>query len=410
MKRIKLIAILVISILCMCTMLNCFAIGSVNAAEDVKVTRNIYSNNGSMKFTFTGLNLDTEHEYQYGLGTTKASEINDWFELTELTSTTATVNLITTTASIRAIINKVDTGYITIRDKSDSNKIVLEPYSVNLKMPYLKVTNFSVLNNGKEFVNNKTTDIQIALRNSQNSKAYYQYEKITDQNVISKYKEIKNKNGDYNEMEDILKTTVPSSNWNSWDYWTYSQFGTGMNGFGYPQKKIQAPDTGLYYLWVYFSGDNIKEMYGYILVDNLEPDIALDSITIPETAEVKMGNTLALTPKFNPTTTTNKIVTWTSSNEEVATVDNSGKVTPKKVGSTIITVTSQDGKKKANCTVTVTETKNATTVTPATTTNNNSTDTNKEDNKTELKYDPNNLISYPLIIWGGERKSYNCRI
>ena len=71
-----------------------------------------------------------------------------------------------------------------------------------------------------------------------------------------------------------------------------------------------------------------------------------------------MGKTLILTPTFNPTNATNKIVTWSSSNESVATVDNAGKVTPKKVGSTIITVTSQDGNKKATCTVTVVETSN----------------------------------------------------
>lgn len=74
---------------------------------------------------------------------------------------------------------------------------------------------------------------------------------------------------------------------------------------------------------------------------------------MPKTSEVELGRTLKLTPTFNPSNTTNKIVTWKSSDESVATVDNTGKVTPKKIGSTIITVTSQDGTKKASCTVTV---------------------------------------------------------
>lgn len=61
---------------------------------------------------------------------------------------------------------------------------------------------------------------------------------------------------------------------------------------------------------------------------------------------------------YNPSNATNKIVTWSSSDESVATVDNGGKITPKKIGSTIITVTSQDGSKKATCTVTVVEASN----------------------------------------------------
>ena len=106
-------------------------------------------------------------------------------------------------------------------------------------------------------------------------------------------------------------------------------------------------------MWIYLAGNNIRNLYGYILVDNLQPDIALDRISLPKTQEVELGKTLTLTPTFSPENTTNKIVTWSSSDESVATVDNAGKITPKKIGSTIITVTSQDGNKKASCTVTV---------------------------------------------------------
>ena len=120
-----------------------------------------------------------------------------------------------------------------------------------------------------------------------------------------------------------------------------------------PQSTINAPDTGLFYLWVYCSTSGIKDVYGYILVDNLQAEIALGSISLPNTKEVELGKSLKLTPTFSPNNTTNKIVTWSSSDESVATVDNAGNITPKKLGATIITVTSQDGNKKATCTVTV---------------------------------------------------------
>lgn len=331
-------------------------ITTVNAA--VEVTRNVYSNNGSMKFNFTGLTLDTTKEYEFALTNTTAETPEKWFDITEYTATDVTVDITMGTTELRNAFNKSDTGYITIREK-DATKNSLEPYQVDLKLPYMMVTNFTVINNGKEFDSSESNSINIALRNPSVSEAYYQYEKIADTNVISKYKQLKASNGDYIELQSLIKTAAPTSNWTKWSY--FNGYGsTGMDGYGYTTKNITAPDTGLYYMWVYFSGENIKPLYGVILVDNLVPDIALESISLDKTETVELGKTLTLTPKFNPTNATNKIVTWTSSDESVATVSNAGVVTPKKVGSTIITVTSQDGNKKATCTVTVTQASNET--------------------------------------------------
>lgn len=324
-----------------------------NAA--VEVTRNVYSNNGSMKFNFTGLTLDTTKEYEFGITKTSAAEVETWHLITEYTENIATVDIAMNTEDLRNIVDTTDTAYIRIREKS-ADTLVLEPYAVDVKTPFLKVTNLTVINNGREFGSSKGECIEVALRNNGNSKSYYQYEKITDENIINKYKEIKSANGNFEELQSLLKTEAPTSNWNSWKYWNGNIYGSrDVAGYGYTQSPIQVPDTGLYYMWVYFSGDNLKDVYGYVLVDNLVPDVALEGISLPKTKTVELGKTLTLTVTFNPTTATNKIVTWSSSDESVATVDNNGKITPKKVGSTIITVTSQDGSKKATCTVTVTE-------------------------------------------------------
>ena len=342
-KKILIILLIILTALC---------IPMITKAADI--TRNIYSNNGSMKFSFTGLELNKEHEYEFGLTKTAATQVEQWHDITEYTTSSATVDVMTTTTDLRDVINAVDTGYIRIRDKSDPNKIVLEATAVDLKIPFLNLTNYTVIPNGKEFDSNQSQGIQIALRCASNSTAYYQYEKITDTEIINKYKELKANKGDYLELQSLLKQTTPTSNWIKWNYWNGYNYATGMNGYGYTQESISVPDSGLYYMWVYFSGNNLKNVYGYILVDNLQPDIALDGISLPKTQTVELGTTLKLSPTFNPSNATNKIVTWSSSDESVATVDNAGKITPKKLGSTIITVTSQDGKKKATCTVTVT--------------------------------------------------------
>ncbi len=380
-----------------------FLIPNISNAT-VDVSRNIYSNNGSMKFNFSGLTLNTSHEYEFGLTKTKAASIETWHLITEYTETTAVVDVMTTTKDLREVINAVDNGFITIKDKN-TNTIALESISVDLKTPFLNLTNYTVIPNGKQFGSLSSDEtIQIALRNAENSNAYYQYEKITDNSVINKYKELKANSGNYSELQSLLKQTVPTSNWNAWDYWNGHDSITGMDGFGYTQRNISVPDNGLYYMWVYFSGKNIKNVYGYILVDNLQPEIVLDSISLPKTKEVELGKTLTLTPTFNPENTTNKIVTWTSSDESVATVSNAGLVTAKKIGSTIITVTSQDGNKKATCTVTVTEatTNNSneeknTTDTPKTETSTTSTATKNDTTVSSTKL-PKTGVGFGLAI------------
>jgi len=318
MKTIKYILTIIVIALLLLLMPN-----EANAA--VEVTRNIYSNNGSMKFNFEGLTLDTTHEYKYGLTKTAVAQVEEWYLITEYTASTATVDITSTTSTLREVIDVVDTGYITIKDTT-TDTLVLEAQPVDLKLPYLNVTNYSVITNGYAL---DQSYIEVMLRNASNSKAYYQYEKITDENIISKYKEIKSKNGDIYDLQGLLKTTVPNSNWNSWGFW--NGYGNNVNGYGYTQHDVSVPDTGLYYMWVYFSGNNIKNVYGYILVDNLEPEIALQNISLPKTANVELGKSLTLSPTFTPINTTNKIVTWSSSDESVATIDNAGKITPKKI-------------------------------------------------------------------------------
>ena len=73
------------------------------------------------------------------------------------------------------------------------------------------------------------------------------------------------------------------------------------------------------------------------------------------TAAVNVNGTTQLTATVEPSNAANKSVTWTSSNNNIATVDANGKVTGKAVGSATIQVTTTDGKKTASCTVTVTQ-------------------------------------------------------
>ncbi len=77
-------------------------------------------------------------------------------------------------------------------------------------------------------------------------------------------------------------------------------------------------------------------------------DYPVDSISILETSIVIDLHTespfKSLTATISPSYATNKTITWTSSNEAVATVDSNGSVEAKSVGTATITATSHNGK------------------------------------------------------------------
>ena len=85
------------------------------------------------------------------------------------------------------------------------------------------------------------------------------------------------------------------------------------------------------------------------------PDVIATSLTLDnEVLEMYPGDTVELTATVLPDNTTNKVVTWTSSDNEVATVDENGNVTAVSIGSATISATTTDGSNlTATCEVTV---------------------------------------------------------
>ena len=84
------------------------------------------------------------------------------------------------------------------------------------------------------------------------------------------------------------------------------------------------------------------------------PPVPVESVEIsPEGAAIKVGESLQFTAKILPENADNKGVTWKSGDEKIATVDANGKVTAVAAGATAITVTTVDGLKAAQATVSV---------------------------------------------------------
>ena len=81
--------------------------------------------------------------------------------------------------------------------------------------------------------------------------------------------------------------------------------------------------------------------------------VSVTGVTLNKTStELTVGQSETLTAAVEPSNATNKNVTWSSSAESVATVED-GKVTAVGAGEATITVTTEDGNKTATCAVTV---------------------------------------------------------
>ena len=87
--------------------------------------------------------------------------------------------------------------------------------------------------------------------------------------------------------------------------------------------------------------------------------VKVEGVTLDKNeASINVNDTLQLNATVTPENATNKTVNWYSSNEEIATVDENGLVTPKKAGEVTITAIAADGNSYYDtCTITVTENK-----------------------------------------------------
>ena len=89
----------------------------------------------------------------------------------------------------------------------------------------------------------------------------------------------------------------------------------------------------------------------------LEAQVEVTPVTgvsvAPAQATIRVGNTTTIKAIITPDDATEKAVTWTSSDDTVATVDSNGVVTGVKVGTATITATTIDGNFTATCEVNV---------------------------------------------------------
>ena len=340
----------VIKILIMALLIYALMFCISNSVNAVSIERDFINNAGSINVKFSGLTLDPNNKrYEWGFTQLKNDEVKKWYDLTQFDNNKANIIIDVLIPEMRNIVLKSDIGFVTIREKGGNN--ITEPIEVDLKIPLLRFTNRSVLNNGEK-LNVDDKEVKVKLFDA-SANIEFQYEKVTDEIVINKYKEIKNNNSSIYDIEKIIKKELPLDNWKKWEIGGGWMFDIDPPAGGYPERKINVNGEGLYYLWIKAYKKNSKVGYGLILVDNLGANVPLEGISLSSSYDIKVGEEKRLNIEYTPTQASNREVTWKSEDESIATVDKEGRVKGIKTGSVKIVATSKEGNKTATTIVNV---------------------------------------------------------
>ena len=340
----------VIKILIMALLIYALMFCISNSVNAVSIERDFINNAGSINVKFSGLTLDPNNKrYEWGFTQLKNDEVKKWYDLTQFDNNKANIIIDVLIPEMRNIVLKSDIGFVTIREKGGNN--ITELIEVDLKIPLLRFTNRSVLNNGEK-LNVDDKEVKVKLFDA-SANIEFQYEKVTDEIVINKYKEIKNNNSSIYDIEKIIKKELPVDNWKKWEIGGGWMFDIDPPAGGYPERKINVNGEGLYYLWIKAYKKNSKVGYGLILVDNLGANVPLEGISLSSSYDIKVGEEKRLNIEYTPTQASNREVTWKSEDESIATVDKEGRVKGIKTGSVKIVATSKEGNKTATTIVNV---------------------------------------------------------
>jgi len=146
------------------------------------------------------------------------------------------------------------------------------------------------------------------------------------------------KNGQVTKVIDTDGATLFGAN----NYFTVTNIAT--SNFGYDEIII---------IWENGNTQIIKVEFADTLVLEEKPTFVEKIELNFDNASIIKGDTLTLEATITPENATNKDIIWTSTNEEVATVDEFGVVTALSYGKTTIIATTVDGKFVAECEINV---------------------------------------------------------
>ncbi len=149
----------------------------------------------------------------------------------------------------------------------------------------------------------------------------------------------------------LVATTIPNNATNQSVTWKSSNVKVAtVNKYGF----VTAIKAGTTVITVKTKDGGKTAICTVVVKDPASEIVKVKSVSLDKTEVGLLPNqTITLVATINPSTATNKNITWTSSDKDIASVDSSGTVKGNRVGTATITVTTKDGKKTAKCKITV---------------------------------------------------------
>ena len=219
----------------------------VNAA--VEYTRNFPSNDGTIELNLTGLELDPTKQYEFALVSTGGNpDADSWNLITTRTANTAKLVLASATPKIVDVLKVADDGQIFVREKDNTEEYVVNRLDVNLKLPYLQSLAYT---KGGTFYRVGEKIYGAIGDNAFDPHTYICWKKVTDQNLIEEFLNVKENDLSMSVLEQYLPN-CPNE------------------GYSFESDaKYTEKNDGLYLLWVKRTGANCKEVYSCIIHDGL---------------------------------------------------------------------------------------------------------------------------------------------
>lgn len=254
--------------------------------------------NGSIELNISNIQLSSEGNYEWGIGTnTSVDNITKWYVLGDINSTkgTAKLNLTVQDNDILAILRKTDTAYLFIKNAND-NTLLINALQIDLTLPPLYAFDYCIWLDSYYIIGGNLSSVEQWNGATYNIKnAYYKFEKITDESLVSRYKKALLDGTSLNNVFSIDKSTVEKvENWVSC-----------TRDSSYPFTKINKSklptEQGAYYLWIKAKDTDSKTVYGCLIVniDADAPTVERIYVSSPESGTYKTGQTVKIQVGFS---------------------------------------------------------------------------------------------------------------